>query len=125
LAFSNALGVTGDVQAAAYYFRLAADQGFSQAQNNYGLALSNGSGVSRDDGAAAHYFKLAADQGFREDQFNFGVVLSTGSGVPRDVQAAATYFKLAETIISLQAVGLVQSREELGADFHSHYHLLE
>jgi TPR repeat protein len=37
-----------DMRLAAYYLKLAADQGLAEAQFNYGMCLQNGEGVSID-----------------------------------------------------------------------------
>jgi TPR repeat protein len=54
-------GVSMNLQVAGYNFKLAADQGEIDAQNNYGFCFLNGSSVSRDLRTASRYFKLAAD----------------------------------------------------------------
>jgi TPR repeat protein len=68
----NGEGVRIDFKGAAYYFKLAADQGDAVAQYNYGNCLDKGEGVRIDFQGAAHYFKLAADQGNAVAQYNYG-----------------------------------------------------
>jgi TPR repeat protein len=80
---------------AAYYLKLAADQGIAAAQFNYGMCLQDGEGVSIDMRNAAYYFKLAADQGYAAAQYNYGICLQNGKGVSIDMRNAAYYFKLA------------------------------
>jgi TPR repeat protein len=74
---------------------MAADQGFPDAQLNYGGALARGRGVPLDLHEAAHYFKLAADQGHSVAQFNYALALWKGNGIAVDLPGAAHYFKLA------------------------------
>jgi TPR repeat protein len=38
-------GVDVDLRIAAHYFKFAAEQGYAEAQYNYGVCLRNGSGV--------------------------------------------------------------------------------
>jgi TPR repeat protein len=83
------------LEGAACYFKLAADQGFADAQNNYGFCLRNGDGVPIDLEGSAYYFKLAADQGIEDAQSYYGICLFQGQGVSIDFQGAAHFFKLA------------------------------
>jgi TPR repeat protein len=58
------------VRSRAQRLKAAADQGFAEAQFNYGVCLCEAKGVSIDFGRAVHYFKLAADQGIAAAQLN-------------------------------------------------------
>jgi TPR repeat protein len=62
-------------------FKLATDQGYGDAQSNYGICLQNGEGVSKDLKEPVTYFKLAADQGNAGAQGNYGTCLQKGEGV--------------------------------------------
>ena len=44
-------------------YKLAADQGFTDAEHNLGAAYANGSGVARDDAEAIRWLKRAAAKG--------------------------------------------------------------
>jgi TPR repeat protein len=83
-----------DLEGAALYFKLAADQGFAISQKNYGLCLTNGEGVSKDLKGEIYYFKLAADQGFADVQLHDGFCLKNGRDVARDLKGAIYHFKL-------------------------------
>jgi TPR repeat protein len=41
-------GVSKDLEGAAHHYKLAADQGYADAQNNYGLCLHHSHGISKD-----------------------------------------------------------------------------
>jgi hypothetical protein len=69
---ANGKGVSIDKKGAAHYYKLAVDQGYADAQYNYGNCLKKGEGVSTDFKGAAHYFILAADQGIAAAQLNYG-----------------------------------------------------
>jgi TPR repeat protein len=56
-------GVSQDYQQAAYWYRRAADQGYSDAQFMLGALYENGLGVNRDYGQAKAWYQKAADQG--------------------------------------------------------------
>ena len=53
----------GDYEMAVAYYRVAANQGNSNAQYNLGLCYESGWGVAQDINEALKYYSLAADQG--------------------------------------------------------------
>ena len=61
--FCNGRGVAQDYAEAVRLYRLAADQGHTDAQNNLGLMLYNGEGVTQDYAEAARLYRLAAAHG--------------------------------------------------------------
>jgi TPR repeat protein len=73
---------------------LSADQGFAQAQLNYGFLLYHGDGILMNKSLAAHYFQLSADQGDAQAQFNYGFLLYHGDGILMNKSLAAHYYKL-------------------------------
>jgi TPR repeat protein len=89
------VGIPRNFEMAAYYFKLAADEGLAEGQYNYGFCLQRGEGVERNFEKASYYFKLAADQGDARGQCNYGFCLQRGEGVERNFEMAAYYFKLA------------------------------
>jgi TPR repeat protein len=48
------------------YYRLAAEQGYANAQCNLGMCFAIGKGVSQDEAEAeaVRYYRLAAEQGY-------------------------------------------------------------
>jgi len=63
-------GVGQDHAEAVRWYRLAADQGDSSAQNNLGYMYYRGEGVGQDHAEAARWYRLAADQGNSSAQEN-------------------------------------------------------
>jgi len=57
------LGETPDLSLGAIWYRLAAEQGMSEAQNNLGGLFGAGLGVPRDTIQAYAWFSVSADQG--------------------------------------------------------------
>ena len=51
-------------QAAAKYYKLAAEQGHPFAQTNLGVCYRNGWGVQQSDSQAVHWYEKAAEQGY-------------------------------------------------------------
>jgi len=56
-------GEDPDPALGAIWYRLAAEQGFSEAQNNLGTLYGAGVGVPQDNAEAFAWFSIAADQG--------------------------------------------------------------
>ena len=80
---------------AVKYYRLAADQGYAPAQNNFGNCCNSGHGVKQDFAMAVKYFHMAAAQGDAAAQYNLGINYYLGNGVKRDYKEAVRYFRLA------------------------------
>ena len=76
-------------------WRLAADQGFADAQFNLGAAYYFGKGVAQDYVESAKWNRKAADQGHVLAQLNLGFAYGQGKGVPQDYAEAHKWFNLA------------------------------
>ena len=63
LCTTNGDGVPQDYKEAVKWYRLAAEQGYADAQYNLGLMYSNGEGVPQDYKEAVKWYRLAAEQG--------------------------------------------------------------
>ena len=61
LCLANGFGVTQNLEEAARYFKLAADQGSVWAQIRYARCLEIGSGVAKDISQALNYYEQAAN----------------------------------------------------------------
>ena len=66
----------------AEMFRVLAEQGDAEAQNNLGKCYRDGIGVSQDYAEAAKWFQRSAEQGNADAQNNLGARYHTGTGVP-------------------------------------------
>ena len=76
------------------WFRLAADQGLSEAQSSYGLLLLRGDcGVQTDSAAAARYLAPAAKAGVLEAMNALASMYQIGNGVPADPVEAERLFR--------------------------------
>src|SRR4029077_12038400 len=62
--YAQGQGVQRNDHQAAYWLRLAAENGLSSAQNNLGVRYSFGRGVPQDYVLAHMWFNLAAAQGY-------------------------------------------------------------
>gem|GEM_PF-3685975 len=60
LLYEDGAGVAQSDVAAAYWYRLAAYQGHTMAQNNLGILYANGRGMPQDLVAAYAWYELAA-----------------------------------------------------------------
>ncbi len=70
--YNDGHGARQDSAEAVKWFRLAADQGNSNAQSNLGAMYDNGQGVKQDYSEAMKWYQLAADQGNKYAQRNLG-----------------------------------------------------
>ena len=62
--YNNRRGVPQDDAEAVKWYRLAAEQGYAEAQSNLGVMYNNGRGVPQDDAEAVKWYRLAAEQGY-------------------------------------------------------------
>lgn len=85
------VGAQRNQKEALKYYRMAAEQGNSQAQYSCGMLL----GIMQQWKEAAEFYKIAADNGNREAQFHYALMLKNGSGVKQNMEQAAKYYKLA------------------------------
>jgi clan AA aspartic protease (TIGR02281 family) len=91
-------GVTKDYKEAAKWYKLAAAQGDTDAQDTLGAIFYNGgNGVTQDYKEAAKWYRLAADKGNADAQLQFGYMSYYGQGVTRDYREAAKWYRLAAT----------------------------
>ena len=77
------------------WYRKAADQGSSQAQNSIGWLYQYGQGVAQDYGEAMHWYRLAAEQENVSAQSNIGRMYESGWGVTQDYSEAMRWFRIA------------------------------
>jgi TPR repeat protein len=74
--YYNGRGVPQSDSEALKWYRLAADQGFADAQYNIGIMYGNGEGVPQDNVQAWMWFDLAAEQGSEPAKKNRDVAAS-------------------------------------------------
>ena len=105
--------VPKDCNEALKWFRLAAGQGYAEAQ----LALSSiyylGQGVPQDYRESVKWLRLAAEQGNATAQFQLGCAYSLGEGISKDYSQAYALLRLAAARGNADAASMipeVQSR---------------
>ena len=76
--YENGLGVTQDMETAAKWFRIAAEQNYAEAQVQLGYLYELGAGVPKNDTAVADLMSRAATAGNAEAQFNLALYYSQG-----------------------------------------------
>lgn len=77
----------------AYWYRKAAEQGHSEAQNNLGTLYQRGLGVTQDDTEAVLWYQFAAEQGEPIAQYNLATRYRLGEGVPLDLTEAIKWLR--------------------------------
>ena len=84
-----------EYEEAARWYRMAAMQGVSEAQNNLGVMYKDGQGVGQDYAEAARWFRMAALQDNMLAQMNLGWMYHAGKGVRQDADSARYWYMLA------------------------------
>lgn len=77
------------------WYRIAAEQGDAEGQNNLGVMYENGNGVAKDYTEAAKWYRKAAEQGDYIGQYNLGVLYENGYGVTQDYAEAVKWYRKA------------------------------
>ncbi len=86
--YNSGRGVPQDDAEAVRWYRLAAEQGYANAQYNIAHMYRNGRAVPQAAAETVRWFRLAAEQGVAAAQLALGVSYATGQGVAQDyVQA--------------------------------------
>lgn len=98
----------GDFETAARLFRMLAEQGNAQAQNNLGYLYARGAGVPQDYAEAVKWYRKAAEQGLARAQHNLGYMYARGAGVAQDFAEAAKWYRKAAD------QGLARAQNNLG-----------
>ena len=87
-------GYNDDTREAEKWLRLAAEQGYAQAQYGLGWIYSLPLyGENYSD--AMKWYRLAAEQGYAPAQVAVGQLFARGFGIPRDREEAFRWYKLA------------------------------
>ena len=77
---------------AAFWYRLAADQGMPEAQSAIGHKYLNGQGGVQSFVESLKWYRLAADQGSSEGQRRLGDAYAFGIGVAQDLSEALKWW---------------------------------
>ncbi len=85
-----------DLVKASYWYRRAAEKGFSKAQNYLGEMYKLGQGVPQDFSKAAFWYRRAANQGHAVAQMSLGILYGKGQGVSKNLVQAYKWIALAE-----------------------------
>jgi uncharacterized protein len=88
-------GVAQDYKAAVRWFRLAGEQGLTEAQAKLGVMYDQGRGVAQDYKEAVRWCRAAAEQGNAPAQYNLGFMYDQGHGVAQDHKEAVKWDRLA------------------------------
>jgi uncharacterized protein len=88
-------GVQQNYAEAMKSFRLAADQGNADAQNELGFGYANGQSVPQNFTEAVRWYRKAADQGKAIAQNNLGLMYATCRGVRQDYAEAMKWCRKA------------------------------
>ena len=76
-------------------YRIAAEQGYADAQCNLGYCYERGLGVEKDPKEAVKWYRKAAEQGFARAQYNLGLCYEYGTGVEKNPTEAVKWYRKA------------------------------
>jgi TPR repeat protein len=91
----GSLGVAKDEAEAVKWYRKAAEQNYTLAQNKLAGCYYKGEGVARDYVEAAKWFRKAAEQNNADAQSNLGACYGLGKGVAENEVEAVKWFRKA------------------------------
>jgi TPR repeat protein len=92
--YDTGRGVEQSDTQAVYWYRLSAEQGNSNAQDNLGWMYLNGRSVEQSDTQAVHWYRLSAEQGNSKAQVNLGWMYENGRGVEQSDTQAVHWYRL-------------------------------
>lgn len=95
LRYEKGMGVPQSYTEAAYWYRLAAMQGYRDGQYKLCELSEQGHGVPQDYQESLRWCGLAADQGHGRAMFVLGRLYHTAHGVPHDLVRAHMWYNLA------------------------------
>lgn len=112
--FDGSDGVLPDEQAAAEWFRRAAEAGFDAAQEMMGSLCETGRGVPKDLAEARRWYTLGADQGNAACARHLAQMCFDGQGVSRNVVKGLDLLRRAADLGDTDAVMMVAIATEYG-----------
>lgn len=92
---NDSLDIDMDKEKGIVLIRRSAEQGYADAQFNFGLAYYRGEGVSEDETQAIYWWRKAAEQGYAHAQYGLGEAYNQGKGVPQDYAQAVSWWRKA------------------------------
>lgn len=110
-------GVAKNPQKAVEWFRKAAEQGYSNAQDELGKCYARGTGIPKDMTKAVEWFAKSAEQGNMEGQNDLAKCYLTGDGIAKDERKAVELWQgIAEQnhIDAQFYLGLAYANEDSG-----------
>jgi TPR repeat protein len=107
------LGAYLPKNAAATWYRKAAEQGHVEAQDTLGFMYRNGNCVPQNDAEAVKWHRMAAEQGHPGSQESLGIMYRDGEGVPKNAVEAVKLFQ------SAAEHGRLKSKNYLGMMYYS------
>ena len=92
---------------AAKWYKIAAENGHSDAQVRLGRMYAKGIGLLQDFSEAARYFRMSADQYNGDAQYELANLYDQGLGIPQsDIEAAKYYRMAADQNVAIAQVAL-------------------
>jgi TPR repeat protein len=103
----NGHGGPVDEPRAARHYKMAAEQGDADAQNNLGEIHEMGHGTAPNPEEALRWYERAAERGLGSAQFNAGRLWAIGAGDKKDPARARAL------LVQAEGKGIAQARDVL------------
>lgn len=113
--YANGLGVSKNVQEAAFWAQKAALQNYPNAQHQLGVMYANGLGVAKNDQEAFSWWQKAAQQNHAEAQADLAIMFQRGRGVSQNIDQAVFWYQRAAQNGSVRAMTNLGQMYERGA----------
>ena len=119
LAFERGLGTPAKIDSANYYFKEAANAGYTLAQHHYGVLLFEGRrGFSRNTSVGINYLNRSAQQEYARSMTNLGIIYLEGkNGITQNLTLAADWFEKAKNSADPEGTFLLGTMYEKGQYF--------
>jgi TPR repeat protein len=104
--YGHGQGIPHDYKQAEMWYRLAAEQGRTEAQIRLGIIYEQGTdGFTQDYKEAAKWYRMAAEQGNAQAQWYIGTAYEKGDvlGFAQDYKEAAKWYRMAAEQGNVQA----------------------
>lgn len=113
--YERGYGTIADIKQTRAWMKKSAEQGYGEAQRDYGVMLKEGEGGAVDGPEAIRYYRLAAAQGLPHAWQSLGALFNEGCGsVPVDKGAAFRYYSVGARLGYEWSQSTVGSMKESG-----------
>jgi TPR repeat protein len=108
--------VPKDNALALHWYRLAAEQGLPEAQDNLAWMYLNAIGIPQNTGEAVRWYRRAGEQGYSDSLYHLGLMYKQGDDISKDATLAVHWLQRAAEGGSLSAQMTLGTMYQYGDD---------